>query len=469
MMLLWLPVGLLLPTLSGWLLMRLLEGRSPVLLRLERWTLAFVLGLTLTMECTFLLHISHVLAFTRLGFLSTQLLLTAILLILFLIQRRHSPPHLPTPYARRPTPFWLALVIILASLWLLFKFFAGSTILVTTPPYFDDTLKNWNLRGKVFFLSHELNLSMEIPKTTEINPLSSYPPTVPMVKAWLASLAGQWDEGLVNSIHPLWFLAALFLLGAALRRRLPFPWAFLGIYLLASLPLYFLHGVNAYADVFLSVHLFAAVSLLFCGVAEADTGRRATFLRLSALATALLVFTKNEALVLHLPLLIALLLGSLVILVRSGHMQKREAGNALLWFVGWGVALALPWFLFKWSHGLTFGNAKSLSAGALGWQPGVPTALWVNTFLEGNWLLLFPLFCLLIIVLWRRAFTGPLALLSLFLIASLLLQISLFLFTSLAPEAINQTGFARGVLQLAPLIVFTMVILIQTVFTRERG
>jgi len=45
MKLLLLPVGLLLPTVCGWLALTLLERDHPVLQSLERWTLSTVFGL----------------------------------------------------------------------------------------------------------------------------------------------------------------------------------------------------------------------------------------------------------------------------------------------------------------------------------------------------------------------------------------------------------------------------------------
>jgi len=465
MILLWLPIGLLLPTLIGWLLLRLLEARTPVLFSVERWVMGFVFGLTVTMFAAFCANVCHLLPFTRWGFASVQVALVLPLALARLLQWKFSPSQLPATSYKLPAShpsLWLKGTLLLAVVWTLFKVVSGTAILATTPSYFDDTLKNWNERAKIFVMTGTLDTS-----ASTVSPLSSYPPAVSLTKAWLTTLAGRWNDGLVNSIHALWFLSALSLLFFALRRRVAWTWSLFGSLLLSSLPLYFFHGVNAYADVFVSVHLFAAVSLLWSGLIEKDNAQRSSFLRLSALASALLIFTKNEALLLHLPLVLALLVAGLFSLRRSRGLSNREAAKTLLWFAGWILAIGLPWLIFKWVHGLTFGNAKAVSGIVIGWQPGVLWTLGVNIFFEGNWHLLFPVLLLLLITRGRSALKSSFAPLLLFVIAALALQLLLFLFTPLSVEAIRQTGIGRGFVQLAPLMVILVTLWVREIFTEE--
>ncbi|MDD5751765.1 MAG: hypothetical protein PHS73_04580 [Candidatus Peribacteraceae bacterium] len=473
MMLLWLPVGLLLPTLSGWLLLNLMEGRTPVLLRMERWILGFLLGLTGTMELTFLARWADLIILDRWGFLSIQIVLTMLLTIVFLLQRHFFPPNLnPNPNLNlnpNPTPFVLKIALILALIWTFVKLAMGGFILVTTPPFFDDTVKNWNLRGKIFFLTGDMPLSMHALEPEAIDPLSSYPPTVSLAKASLATLAGKWQEGLVNSIHLLWFLALIGLLYAAVRRQTSVLWGLWSIVAFVSLPLVLFHGVNAYADLFLAAHLFAAVHLLFLAVREQDDVQRNALLRLFALATALLTFTKNEALVLHLPVLLALFAGFLALRLKQHVISVKTCATAAGWLLGCFLIVLLPWLIYKWSNGLTFGNAKSITGTFAGWQPYVLKTLWINTFFEGNWHLLFPLLFALMALQWRRAFRSPLLVLVGFLLTSLALQTGLFLFTSLSAEALLQTGFARGLLQLSPLAMFLTLMLARETLQEDEG
>lgn len=465
MIVFWLPIGLLLPTVIGWLLIRLFEGRTIVLFRPERWVMGFLFGLTFTMFVAFLGNVSGLLLFTRFGFLSVQIALFVSLSLVRLLQWKFSPSPITNPQSLIPTrhpPLWLKALLGLALAWTLLKIVAGTAILVSTPSYFDDTLKNWNERAKIFVQTGTLDA---VPDAAgNVSPLSSYPPAVSLAKAWLVTLAGPWDEGLVNALHALWFLSALALLYFALRRRVRRTWALAGSLFLASLPLYFFHGINAYADVFVSAHLLVAVSLLWCGLIEEDPARRMSFLKLSALAAALLLFTKNEALLLYLPLLIALLAGGIILLLRSGLLTKRDAWRIAVWYAVCILAIALPWLLYKWNHGLTFGNAKAVSSTSIGWQPGVLRTMGINIFFEGNWHLLFPVFLLLVIVRGKSVLHGTLAFLLSFILAALALQLLLYLFTSLSTEALRQTGIGRGFVQMAPLMVMFIVLRVREVY-----
>lgn len=476
MILLWLLLGSLLPALLGWLLLRLLEGRSPVLLRIERIALGFLLGLTLTMFVTFSANVAGLLTFTRMGFLAVQIALVALLFVARFIQWKQlpaqsaisnqqsamHPPSLPVPRA----PLWIKASLAAAIFWTFLKILSGALILISTPAYFDDTLKNWNYRAKVFVQTGVMDA---VPDSAGVvSPLASYPPTVSLSKTWLTVLSARWNEGLVNLPHVLWFLCAITLLIAALRRRVPGTWALAGGLLFANLPLTLLHGVNAYADVFVSAHLFAAVSALTFGLTEQDAARRSSFLRLGALATALLVFTKNETLLLYLPLLLALLIVGLGFLRRAGRVSRREIKTACAWYAGWITVIALPWLIYKWSHGLTFGNAKAISGTVIGWQPGVLRALGINLFFEGNWHLLFPVLLLLIVARGRSALRSTLAPLLLFVLAAITLQLLLFLMTSLSVEALMQTGIGRGIVQLSPVMVLLIVLWVRNVFREGR-
>ncbi|MEI8230391.1 MAG: hypothetical protein WCG83_04620 [Candidatus Peregrinibacteria bacterium] len=511
MILLWLPIGLILPTLAGWFLMRILEGGTPVLGMAERIALSFLLGLTFTIFLMFLLQIAGLSFFTRLGIVSSQSAITVVLGTVALFLRSgnrasaiasqeqeeplkncqfvkcHGSILRPGSGQARLTMTCLRVFqrfqenfqplqrkfsfvtgfLLLAALLTVLKIVVGGSILLSTPSFFDDTLKNWNLRGKAFVQHQAFTLAMDPYEPTAVGDLSSYPPTVSMVKATIATLAGEWNEPLVNGIHLFWFIALLLLLYGWLRRFASLPWAVFGVYLLASLPLVLFHGVNAYAEIFLAGHLFASVGLLVSGVAEEDASRRAAFFRLSAFATGLLVFTKNEALLLHLPVISITLAGSLWFVWKQSRMTPREIRNILAWYSGFFLLIALPWLMFKWSHGLTFGNAKAVGDMAIGWQPKAVSALLVNTFFEGNWHLLFPLFFLLLLFLRRSAFSRPLVPLIGFILLILGLQTGLFLFTSLSTEAVMQTGSSRGFLQVVPLVVLATVMLVRDVFERN--
>jgi hypothetical protein len=456
-------IGVMLPTTSGWLMLGILEGKTPVLLRLERWVLGFVCGMTLTMFLTFLPAAFVGMPLTLATLLTIQLLTLAILFLLYKRCPQVGNPALPVSV---PMPLWMLTGFSFLGTWTALKIAAGSVLLLLLPSTFDDTVKNWNFRGKVFFTDHTL-LSERSEKL--LGQLNSYPPTVSLSKTWLAFLSGSWSEGLVNSLHLLWFLAALALLYWSLRRVLPKAWSFLGVYVLASLPLFLMHGTQAYAEVFVAVHLFAALSMLFHAARAEDTAVRSSFLRLSAFLTALLPFTKNESLVLYLPAVLVTYGIVLFQMYRRRLLNRQALVKQVLWLLIPLCIVSVPWLLYKWSHGFVFGNAHNLSGMPIEFSPLALLTIGIGLFFEGNWLLLFPVLIVLFLLRPKEAFRSSTLTFTVPFLLVFLLQILLFTFTkTFAYEATMQTGFARGIVQILPIACFVAVLLLEkTIGIRE--
>ncbi len=471
MSLLFLPLALVLPTLIGWLALRLIEHRTPVLFPAERWVLGLLSGLVLTMFATFLAHVSPLgIRFSLLGMGGVQLVLLLILATSWWLTRAPATPVFPPVVApHAPLHTWQKGVMIVLGLWMTVRLLMAAFVLFSVPPYLDDTLNNWNVRGKVFFYTQELTLLLPGQQEgDQVSGTSSYPPTIPLVKTWLSAVRGDWDEGLANVIHAVWFLCVIYLVYAGLRRRLPMFPSFIGAYVLMSLPLYFMQGTNAYTDVLVSGYVFAAVSFLYFAVSDTDSQRQLSFFRLSAFMIALLPFLKNEGLVMYFPVW-ALLCGlSLVWMWKQKKLPGEEILQLVLITALFLAIVLIPWIGFKWMHDLPFGNAKSISGLSIAYQPGVPFAVLVNTFFEGNWLLFFPVFLGLTVARAKTVFTSPLVLLAAFFLIIYPGQIFLYLFTPLSTEALMQTGHARGLIHLVPVAVMLGAFLVWDVWVRNR-
>lgn len=468
MTLLWLLIGLGLPTVTGWLLLRLLEGAHSVLFPLERTALGCMLGLVINMFLVFVVHVTTAAPLTLTTFLVVQCAWIILLYAPYAMRRLPDADTPAAPFAEAHIPEWLKHVFGILLLWIIVKTsIAGVTFLLLTPSYFDDSITNWNLRGKVFFEDQKLTLVMpaESPVTSPRG-ISSYPPGVPMMKTWLALLAGKWDESLINSIHLVWYICALVLVYFAVRRYATHAWGLLAVYLLGSIPLYLMHGTNAYADAFLSVHIFASISMLLHAARTHNPKTRMATFRIAALCIAVLPFTKNEGMIVYLPPLLLMLCLILWRLRRQRLMSGREILQVLLWHALGLLMIAGPWLAFKWMHGLTFGNAKPFTSLAFGWQENVLRAIVINTFFEGNWLLLLPLLLGLLLWQWREA-ANRLLPLTLFFLILYIGQALLYLFTGLSTEALRQTGYARGLVQLTPVMVLLATLLLQNGLERH--
>jgi len=104
---------------------------------------------------------------------------------------------------------------------------------------------------------------------------------------------------------------------------------------------------------------------------------------------------------------------------------------------------------------------------ALEWHEGVLRAIGINTFWEGNWSLLPILFLGLVIAKWRTAFRSNLIILTGFVIVVIVGQLPIYMFTALYVEALNQTGYARGIIHLIPVVVVVTTVILERVMSDE--
>ncbi len=470
------PIALAFPLLEGMLLLSFLERRKHVLSHLERLCTGFFLGLPFSSFLFFFAFLAGV-PLTFFGFLVLHLLLIAALLLLAWkwVPKRSLwkllfPQDAPScSFGFSGVPQWIQVVCIFLLLWVLFKIAIGAYDLFAFPPYFNDIYANWNMRAKAFFTSQSLLL--DLPRSHRFffgGRVPSYPLTVYFTKVWLAMVSGGWNEAAVNSVHLLWFLALIGMFAAALSRLTSAVFATLGVFVLVSLPLFFLHGVNAYADVLMSASLFLPLLFWYRWMLEEDETGQHVWLLLQSVSSALMLFVKSEALLLFLPPLTLLLALSSLWKTRSLRISIRTMGV----FLGIVSLVLLPWALFKVIVGLEFGNAQSVGQFVLSPHPDVPLAVLNELFYTGSFLLFSPVFLLFLALSWRYWSHHAVGFLLLFLGIVLLGQFGIYYLTPLAAEAIRHTGYGRGIVQLLPSLTFIAMLLLQSIIAtsiRERS
>ncbi len=473
MNLLTLMIGIALPTLLGWLALLLLERKHPVLGVGERMFWALTLGPTLFITLVFLLYQTGLTSLNLTGFLIPLILGLVVLGSLsFRLKAFHVQNHSAT-FVQDHTPIstFAKAGIIILTLWTVIKVLAGAYDLWNVPTYWDDSFNNWNMRGKIFYETQHLELEIPIGNgiVQSSGGVSSYPPTLPLLKTWVSTLRGSWQEPVVNGIQLTWLIGLAGAFYFQLRRKLRPIFSLGGVYLLFSLPLLLIHATNPYADIFLAAHLFVVISTLY-HMADARTHQEMkTWLLLFGFSFGLFLFTKNEATSLYAPIILVLLASVIVRAVKthvmSGDESRKSVGMAFLI----AALIAVPWLLFKFVHGLSFGNAKSISGLALGFNAEVLQAYWFHLAKEADWLVLPLALVLSLIASGKRAFQMPVGILTVFVLVSFFAQMLIFtVFNALAVEAIQQTGLSRGLVHLAPVVMMLVVVLVESLLKEKR-
>ncbi len=271
----------------------------------------------------------------------------------------------------------------------------------------------------------------------------------------------------MNGLHLIWITGLLGSFYFALRRHFSPLLSLGGLYLLVSLPLLLVHAVNPYADIFLASHVLLGVLCVYRIAQAADRADVRTWLKLGSFVLGLLFFTKNEASVLYAPLIALLLSAALLWKQRESVFESKELRKLVALAAGIVLVLALPWLSFKWFHGLSFGNAKSITGMAIAMHPDVLGAIWFHLSHEVNWLLLPLVLPVLVLLSGKDVLRRPEVLLIVFVVAAMLLQFSIYLFTPLATEAIRQTGLGRGLLHIAPVAMFLVILLTERLLKKN--
>ena len=98
------------------------------------------------------------------------------------------------------------------------------------------------------------------------------------------------------------------------------------------------------------------------------------------------------------------------------------------------------------------------------WQENILRSLFITWVLEANFLLLPGVLFGLLIVRFRTAFFSPVVTLTTFTLTAILGISMIFLFTGLSTEALRQTGSARGIVQLLPVMVVLVTVLMADMY-----
>jgi 4-amino-4-deoxy-L-arabinose transferase-like glycosyltransferase len=210
-----------------------------------------------------------------------------------------------------------------------------------------DSFANWSASAKAFYYSHGLLLDA-LPEDFFgkglLNRNSNYPPHNPLMQVWMSLWIGHFDEVFVKFWSPIYLLAMSVYLYVFMARETSRLIALSMLVLFLSSPLLSIHSIEAYSDVPLSVYILFSLIMFFFAMRG-----KYGYWTLMGLFSAEALFTKDEAPFFVLPLLLAA--AAFFWQNRGQGPFLRKSAVALLA----GLLLAVPWFVFKFSHNLGFG------------------------------------------------------------------------------------------------------------------
>lgn len=325
----------------------------------------------------------------------------------------------------------------------------GSIWSITNIPTYDfDAWNNWNLRAKVIYTQNGIPLD----KTESFylaGGIGSYPLNDAILKVWLATAAGSFEDKYVNLTSVFYYLVLILVFYFSLPARTNRKIKLLGVYLLSSLPLLFLHAQIPYADLLFSLTLFLIVSSMFYFLA----GSGNSFYYLSLIFLAFSVWTKNEGLSIIFPVMV---FTSLILVI----IKKVKLKDFFLaWF--FSVLTVLPWLYFRIVNRLDFLSGDSSTFNVV-FNSNFIGEVISSVFLRSHFNILWLVLTAFIIFKFKEIFKNlPLKYLTLTLLLLFFIYNGIIIFTD---KALDLSAVARINMQLGPLAVLLLTFYFQKFF-----
>jgi hypothetical protein len=356
---------------------------------------------------------------------------------------------------------WIKGVVALLAIWTIGKLAFGFVSIVNVPTYQDDAFGNWNYRAKVFFYREGLVLDKNdkdfLGQGYKQYPLSPY-----LTKMYLMKFTGEWTEGYANVVTFLFYIAALLLVfHVCFRFTKNTSLSLLWLYLISSIPLFYIHWTNPYFDVFQAIYFLVAAYITYLFLQEHSSWRVAW------VYIWILGFTKSEGLVIYTTAVVG---GYFLYSLLYKSIATRSFRARFMKMLAVIVAINLPFVIFKLIYGLGFGNGDaSVADTQLGFHSEIFGGMSTAFFHGGNYNMLFT-FLIILIGYYLLSFTKkdlsshPLlwSVRVFFRIALIWFCLVTFVYltTFTFQYVMDQTGINRTMMQFCPIFIVALVALL---------
>ncbi|MFQ5479670.1 MAG: ArnT family glycosyltransferase [Thermodesulfobacteriota bacterium] len=341
---------------------------------------------------------------------------------------------------------------------------------LTRPVFSYDSFLNWAIAGKFFYYKAGLFLdaSNEHFLGRGYRYFIGHPLHLSLLQTWIALVLGLFHEVYVKAPGPLYFAGVLGLLYYGVKREAGSYYALITVFFMAGVPIFTVHGQDAYADLPLCFFALSGTVALWRFFKD----DLLSYLVLGGIFLAMAMFVKNEG------IFFALAGGAALVLYL--FTRKRSFIAPLAGFILPFIIIAGPWMLFKYHHGI--GSGHSGPSSGFQWfssNPLDPDAVssgmhWEvlgiafrEIFFTANYNLIFPLWIIASLIALRTIISSRLK----YLYVIILLVSSMFLFIYLTLEitaVTEETGIHRNTLTYLPLVYFAAALVISNIWPDSR-
>jgi 4-amino-4-deoxy-L-arabinose transferase-like glycosyltransferase len=348
------------------------------------------------------------------------------------LQQGSRPPRPYSPPGKSP---YEVLLLCVMTLLMIEKAVFVAREGFSFPSYFWDAVDTYNYRAKVLYFTGQLDLNPQ--SSTFLGGMNAhYPLGASLFRAWIATLLGGWSEKAILLDSMASYLLLFLLIWIGLSKKIGKRYGFLFAYLVVSLPLMVHHAYAGYTDLLLSLFFTGCLIYGYEYLTARDplSGVVSLFFLISSL------FTKNEGLVIVLPVMVSSMLFAI--------WQRRLYFRSTLLFLAVAILFALPWIILKAYFGLSFTTGRSHSVFELHLQGLSP--LFSVVFRQGSFNLFGLFFILSVLFYFSTWWKTDLKLIALPIFLFLGAILGVFLFTRNYEFLEIQTAINRTLMVFMP-------------------
>lgn len=373
------------------------------------------------------------------------ILLAENLWLFFLVYKREILPNINTFQTKRKfildfyQSFSAKKVVSIIIVFLIFLNLAFLTLNALSRPVMTyDSMDMWSYKAKILFYENKVEFNPEDSLYLGGGRFIHYPQHLPLLQYWLHVNLGEYNDLLVNLIFIFYFISLLSVMFYFLKEYVSCFYGFIFTFFLSSMPLFFYHGFNAYADLTLSFYVFIAFAFLYSWLKE----KNSKHLLLSGIFWGISFWIKDTAILYILPGLAVLTLYLIIERIRILNIFK------YIFFI---ILPVFPWIMFKITYDFGVSNVES----GIGFHPEVINSFFTAMFLTNNWNIFWYIILVVLLLNIKKIIINKELLWSwIFVFMSLAVLLFTYLFTERYQFALDHTALSRNIMIIVPITVF---------------
>ena len=354
-------------------------------------------------------------------------------------------------------------ILLLAGI--LFQVFHAFFKALIKPMHSFDSIGNFAFKAKMLFMEGHVPYELFLNRSIDIQQ-ADFPLFIPLSETWVYMFLGKWNDLLVKTLFPMFFVALLVIFYFVLKRIIGKRLALVSTFFLVTIPHFLNYATIGYADFALLMFYSASFFYMFLWISYR---RENKYLFLAASLSLFAIWTKNEGVMLS---LINIIIVFLFAFFARKDIKKLEI-RSIFYFAFIIIALCTIWFGYLNALGMSHVtvNKESLKLSlAIKNLNRIPLILYEwqkHVFGPKKWNISLLVFFAGLIVYFKTAFKSHFKYITLSILLTFAGYSAVYLITPFEIRYHLRTTGSRLLLHFLPIVVFWIGYLAKEILNAE--